>query len=380
MWFQADQVLSNDLTVLNAIPQEERCKELQEEMLEDELLSIERALGVLWCSQTDNFKFTVTLNEKLPTRRGILSMISSVYDPLGFLSPFILRAKRILQDLCKEDLGWDGKIPVEQQERWQQWCKELPELQNFTAERCLKPVEFQNPLQQYIHIFSVASSYAYGAVAYFRLANSEGNFHTSFLLGKARLAPLKAVTIPKLELTAATVSVQLALKLCREMNVPPEKVIYHTDSTTVLHFINNDKKRFPVFVANRIRTIRDFSEPHQWRYVDTSENPADDASRGLSSSELVNRSCCLSGPEFLQKSEIEWPQQPVHFTDEALNANLTSTEETIPDSEKPFDKLIQHFSDWRKLKYAFAVYQRVLQILRNRQKTTNRVEEQAKKS
>ena len=103
----------------------------------------------------------------------------------------------------------------------------------------------------------------YGSVAYLRLSDDRNHVHCSFLMGKARLTPIKAVTIPRLELTAATVSVRLAQMLKKELDDEPDDIKYHTDSTTVLRYIGNDQRRFQVFVANRVQTIRDFSSPAQ---------------------------------------------------------------------------------------------------------------------
>ena len=120
-----------------------------------------------------------------------------------------------------------------------------------------------------LHIFSDASSVGYGSVVYQRLCNKEGRIHCSFLIGKTRLAPVKMVTIPRLELTAATVSVRLGKMMKKELNDKSDSVQYHTDSTTVLQYIGNDHKRFQVFVANYVQLIHNFSDPSQWRYVET---------------------------------------------------------------------------------------------------------------
>ena len=73
---------------------------------------------------------------------------------------------------------------------------------------------------------------------------------------------------------------------------------FHTDSTTVLRYIMNDQKRFQVFVANRVQTIRTLSHPSQWMYVETRSNPADDASRGINASALLEHSRWIKGPEY----------------------------------------------------------------------------------
>ena len=130
-------------------------------------------------------------------------------------------------------------------------------------------------------------------------------------MGKARLAPIKAVTIPRLELTADTVSVRLGEILKKELDDKPETVQYHTDSVTVLRYIANDQKRFQVYVANRFQLIRNLSDPSQWRYVDTKENPTDEASRRLDAKALTEQQRWLIGLQFLWQPEKEWPAQPL---------------------------------------------------------------------
>ena len=148
-------------------------------------------------------------------------------------------------------------------------------------------------------MFSDASNVGYGSLAYQRVCDSEGRTHCSFLMGKARLAPIKAVTVPRLELTAATVSVRLGEIMKKELDDKAETIQYHTDSVTVLRYIANDQKRFHVYVANRVQLIRNLSDPNQWRYVNTKENPADDASRGLDASTLTEQQRWVKGPKFL---------------------------------------------------------------------------------
>ena len=171
---------------------------------------------------------------------------------------------------------------------------ELPLLERLSVPRCAKPLDFGEVISRQIHIFSDASNVGYGSAAYQRLCT-----HCSFLMGKARLVPIKAVTVPHLELTAATVSVRLGEIMKKELDDKAETIQYHTDSVTVLRYIANDQKRFHVYVANRVQLIRNLSEPNQWRYVNTKENPADNASRGLDASTLTEQQRWVKGPKFL---------------------------------------------------------------------------------
>ncbi|XP_028415683.1 uncharacterized protein LOC114539211 [Dendronephthya gigantea] len=308
--FHLTKFVSNSRAVLETIPAEERSKETRTLDLDCDKLPIERALGMQWCVELDVFEFCIVLSNKPLTRRGILSTVSSVYDPLGFGAPFLLPAKKILQDLCREDLGWDEEVSEGHKIRWGKWLKELLSLQKLQVPRCFKPTDFGKVVSQQIHIFSDASATGYGAVAYLRLCDENDRIYCSFLLGKARLAPIKIVTIPRLELTAAAVAVRIGELLKNELDDIFD-MKNHTDSTTVLRYIMNEKQRFHVFVANRIQLIRNYSDPSQWRYVSTDDNPADDASRGTSGDRLSQQRRWFQGPEFLWKPEHEWPQQPV---------------------------------------------------------------------
>ena len=187
-----------------------------------------------------------------------------------------------MQDLCREEkLEWDDELPELYRNRWERWRNELRLLEQLQVDWCVKPSDFGEVKSREIPIFSDASATGYGSAAYLRLCNNESHIYCSFLMGKARLAPIKVMTIPCLELTAATVPICLGEVLKKELDDTPDVVKYHTDSTTVLRYITNDQKRFQAFVANRVQTIRRLSHPSQWMYVETKSNPADDASCGI---------------------------------------------------------------------------------------------------
>ena len=242
---------------------------------------MERALGLQWCIETDTFTFKLKIKEKPHTKRGMLSIISSVYDPLGFLAPLILPAKLLLQELCRQKCDWDDPIPEAFQHKWNKWLADLEKVADFKIRRCIQSSGFGGTATAQLHHFSDASECAYGTVTYLRMENTKKEVHVAFLFGKARVAPLKPVTIPRLELTAAVVAVRVDKMLQAELQLPLERSVFWTDSTSVLKYIKNEDKRFQTFVANRVTTIRDHSDVSQWRYVPTSQNPADDASRGI---------------------------------------------------------------------------------------------------
>ena len=260
-------------------------------------LPVERALGVQWAIESDTLGFRIILKDKPLTRRGILSTICSVYDPLGIAAPFLLNGKKILQDLCRMKIDWDEEIDYEFRARWEKWRSQLSALEHFSMDRCVIPDGFGSVVSRQIHHFSdtIASAIGYGQVTYLRSVDDKDNIHCAFLMWKSRLAPLKAMTIPRLELTAATTSVRVGGMVSREWNDPVDREIYWTD---VLKYIRNETKRFHVFVANRVQRIRDETDPIQWRHVDSENNPADDASRGLEGYQITKRHRWVKGPVF----------------------------------------------------------------------------------
>ena len=198
--FQLTKWVSNNRAVLATINEEERGKDIRSLDLDKDQLPTDRALGLQWRVEDDTFGFDILIPEKPHTLRGILSMVSSVYDPLGILAPLTIPAKQLLQQLCKQGYGWDEPIPTEQSKQWINWIQDLPKLSEFIVPRCIKPNNFGEPLSFQLHHFADASKIGYGAVSYFRMTNDQGEVQVCFIIGKARVAPLKQITIPRTEL------------------------------------------------------------------------------------------------------------------------------------------------------------------------------------
>ncbi len=158
--------------------------------------------------------------------------------------------------------------------------------------------------------FADASENGYGTVTYLLLTNDHDQKSCKFMLGKSRVAPLKQVTIPRMELTAATIAVKMDRMLRQELQINLEEFNFWTDSNTVLRYIENDSTRFKTFVANRVSLIREASKPSQCRYVSSADNPADQASRGLNADNLIESKNWIKGPSFLLKPQCERTVRP----------------------------------------------------------------------
>ena len=225
---------SNSKDVLEALPANDRAKDLKDLDLRRDTMPVQRSLGTYWCIESDTFGFRIELRDKPATRRGILSTINSVYDPLGAVSPVILVGKQILQTLCRQNVSWDDPIPDDILPLWEKWRSELPLLEKFTFPRCLKPTDFGDPVQTELHSFSDASDNGIGQISYLRMVNHRDEVHVSYLLAKSRVAPLKPISSPRLELTAAVISVNVASMLKSELDIEDIPCYYYTDSEIVI--------------------------------------------------------------------------------------------------------------------------------------------------
>ena len=156
---------------------------------------------------------------------------------------------------------------------------------------------------------SDASTCGYDQCSYLRLEDEHGKVHVSFVMGKARVTPKKTVSIPRLELAAASVSVKIGDVLKDELEYENIEDHYWTDSKDVLGFISKESSRFHVYVANRVQLSHDHTTPSQWHYVQTTSNTADEGSRGMSPKDFVEKSQWIQGPDFLGKPTSSWPNE-----------------------------------------------------------------------
>jgi len=200
--------LNNRRQVLASVRKSDRAPSVKSLNLDLEKLPIDCALGMQWDTEQDTFSFRTIRDVTENTRRSILYVVSSLYDPPGLAALMILPAKRLLQKLCREELGWDDVIHSDHPERWCEKTRGITGLSDAKVTRCVKPQHFSKVDSIQLHYFSDASEESYRAVSYLRMADSQGNIACSILWGKARVAPLKTVTMPRLELTAATVAVK----------------------------------------------------------------------------------------------------------------------------------------------------------------------------
>jgi hypothetical protein len=350
--FNLTKWTSNEITALSSLSSEDVAPSMQTKSLELEHPSAERALGVLWNTSADSFTFKVKEQQKPNTKRGVLSLIGTLYDPLGFISPVLLTPKIMLQSLWQASLGWDDPLPKELETQWLSWVQQLPMVQTVSIPRCYTVTD---AYETQLHIFSDASEVGYGCVAYLRTTAVSDQPTVSFVFGKSRVAPLKQVSIPRLELQAATLAVRVATMIACEIELPIVSRFFWTDSMTVLGYVQNTSTRYHTFVANRLAEIHDNSSSTEWRYVPSEENPADDASRGMAASHFQETNRWLSGPSFLKTCEENWPK-PQGAQIDVHDPEIKKESQTFAQvtTENPLLRLVQHHSDLSQLRTSIA--------------------------
>ncbi|KAL6471847.1 hypothetical protein MHYP_G00204970 [Metynnis hypsauchen] len=250
---------------------------------------------------------------------------------------------------------------------WYNWMKDLHLLEDFEVARCFKPTGFGEATFSQLHHFADASETGYGTVSYLLQNNKSNRVHCTLVMAKARVAPLKPITVPRMELAAATMAARMDKTLRSELQLQLKESVFWSDSTTVLKYIRNRTSRYRTFVANRVETILKLSEVRQWRYVNTSKNPADHVSRGLKVHAFMQNETWIQGPDFLTKPEDEWPQNPdnpENLTTEDpevrdVIVSATATEEQV-DTVQQF---LEHYSSWFRLRKAVAWILKLLVIV-----------------
>lgn len=240
------------------------------------------------------------------------------------------------------------------------------------------PADFGNVRSYQRHHFCDASFDAYGTVSYLSSISEDGRIHCAFVLGKSKLAPLKPLTVPRLELLAAVLSVKVDSLLRYEIRLPLEKSVFWTDSTTVLQYIASCAGRFKTFVANRLNVIQEACTIEQWKYVKSKLNPADGASRGLRGDELLSSERWKSGPQFLWSDCSQWPIMPGEASSDLNNdceMKLVAKSHVITSMQSDIiEEFFASYSSWLKLMKAVAWLRRFLVWIRCRRDSVTRSE------
>ncbi|XP_065074187.1 uncharacterized protein LOC135698223 [Ochlerotatus camptorhynchus] len=279
--------MSNSLEVLQRIG-EQNTKSVKSFTM-DKGSNLERVLGMVWRPQEDVFVFSMTLRDDLkslldgsvvPTKRQLLSLVMSIFDPLGMVAPFVVHGKTIVQDVWRSGIGWDKPLPADIISRWEQYAKLLGTLDMVKIPRCYFPGYNPGAYDSLeLHVFVDASSTAYAAAVYFRIVDS-GEVRCSLVCARTKIK---------------------------------RKVLW-SDSSTVLNWLRSDPRNYKQFVAFRVTEILNETEVSDWRKVPTRMNVADEATKWGHGPCFDEHSRWFKGPQFLYKPECDWPEDAIEPT------------------------------------------------------------------
>lgn len=285
--------------------------------LESDSELTQKILGMSWETGDDTFTFQTQFHRvqpavidgsRRPSKREVLSVIMSIFDPFGLLCEFMLPAKIMMQEMWRLGIQWDDPLPEKVDEQWQAWRSQLVNTRLVRIPRCYSSTILSARVQ--LHLFADASEEAFACAAYWRVEN-EGGVELAFVSGKVRCAPLKLLSIPRLELQAAVLATRLMDEIRRSHpEVIVTKTVLWSDSHTVLRWLRCDQRRYVNFVGNRVVEVVESAPAIWWRYVPTAMNVADDATRVKNPIQFQPESRWLHGPSWLKGAENTWPEQP----------------------------------------------------------------------
>lgn len=263
-----------------------------------------KMLGVHWNANRDEILYSMSIenNNKIVTKRVVLSMICQIYDPLGLLGPIIIVAKIIIQKLWQAKISWDEALPQNLYNEWLQFQKDLPLINNIKLTR---QVVIPNYCYIELYVFADASESAYGASIYIRSCNKSKIYKSRLLTAKSRVAPIKQLSLPRLALCAALLAAQLTQKCIESIEINFDRVYYWSDSTIVLCWLKGEPIQWKTFVGNRVSEIQILTNIDSWHHANSQDNPADLISRGLNGSSLVANEFWWKGPKWLESNDLQ---------------------------------------------------------------------------
>ncbi|GFY36928.1 integrase catalytic domain-containing protein [Trichonephila clavipes] len=281
-----------------------------------------KVLGISWDTDRDVFYFDIEsllsfISKRTDTKRFLLQVAGRIFDPLGFIAPYVICLKILIQSIWETGLLWDQEMPLIIKKPFNEWCHELKDLRLVSIPRFYDFTD-SNATNIQLHCFSDSSKKAYGTVIYFRVIRTDGTITTSFVTSKSRVAPLKTLSLPRLELMGALLSA-------------------------------------------RIEDIQKLTEPSKWHHCPGKENPADIISRGISVRELKDSELWRHGPPWLQQAEQFWPKfekQNVSNLDLELKSkfrDISQNEIILENREKllSLDKFSSYFKLLRVTAFVF---------------------------
>lgn len=342
-----------------------------------------KTLGMIWEPKEDRFSYFYEPGscEKL-TRRIILSEISRLFDPLGLIQPVMIRAKLFMQRLYASTTNWDEPVTPEDIENWQNFRMQLSEVATISIPRPVIATDVpKSQLRFELHGFCDASEVAYAVAIYIRsidVKNEMGHTDMRLLTAKTRVAPLKKIPLPRLELCGALLLSELYETIKPTIDLEINQVYFWTDSTITFRWVTQSPHKWTPFVATRVTKIQEAAPGVVWNHICSEQNPADLATRGLTPADLSNSNLWFFGPPFLS-FQGEWPLNPVFTSNEDVpeRAKVVQSLIVTTDVDLVSRCKIMSFAPliggavWPKLKRIFSYVHRF--IVNSRKKSQTRI-------
>lgn len=292
-----------------------------------------KVLGMIWSSEQDHFAFklfpdvTVAKTasaEYKPTKREVLSTLMKIYDPLGLIAHYLIRGRLVLQEVWRDGTDWDEAISEEQRKEWVEFARKLEVIERLEIPRQYAPVVPQRSHVDLV-VFVDASEKAFAATAYFRFECGQAT-HVAHVMAKAKVAPIKQLSIPQLELQAAVLGVRLANSVKKHHAFEVHRTLFLADARVVLSWICSKKGKFKPFVAVRIGEILEASTRKDWFHISSKDNVADDATKWNENQMGDHDTRWFKGPEFLSQPQDDWPVTPA---EKLVGNDCTETKRTL---------------------------------------------------
>ncbi|XP_018406689.1 PREDICTED: uncharacterized protein LOC108782813, partial [Cyphomyrmex costatus] len=308
-----------------------------------------KILGLSWQPKTDDFRFTsLPPTARNVTKRSVLSEIAQLYDPLGLIAPVVVRAKIFIQELWLAKVDWDTPLSLELQHRWIKYKQQLPELVSLNIPRWLHISSITRSIQ--LHGFSDASQLAMAAVVFLRVETENSEIQISIVCARTKVAPLKKLTVPRLELNAALLLSRLISSVQSILELSDSSIFLWTDSSVTLTWISSHPAKWKEYVRNRVTAIKDKVPSASWGFVPGKENPADCASRGLNVNEIKQHPLWWHGPSWLREAPVQWPRlTPTSTTEIDMEESSGYVFTSVRDQEIPSWDLLERYSSLTKL-------------------------------
>ncbi|XP_075163362.1 uncharacterized protein LOC142235997 [Haematobia irritans] len=337
---------SNDPQVIKDLP-EEKLLSLDCLTLSENIGT--KTLGIKWDIKADSFSFPQPeiIIKPSYTKREVLSTIARFFDPCGWLAPIIIVAKLIMQQIWLDKVGWDDGLTPLTCITWQNFLKTCPDIQSVKIPRW---VQFTPESKVELHGFCDSSEKAYAATLYIRLETGN-DIKCHLLVAKTRVAPIKKLSLPRLELCGAVLLSTLVSSTVPRLQLTSYDLHFWTDSTIVLSWLNRPSCTWNTFVGNRVAEITEKVGTSNWRHVESRYNPADIATRGCSSTDLQTYDLWWYGPSWLKEPKSRWPV-PKQMVETTLEIKPVKTFFTTT-YEDPLERFSSLSRAYRVLSYVF---------------------------